>query len=57
MITKVEKSVTDCSLHGVCGGIAKHFGISSFIVRLIFVLFLPAGLIAYIVLANLSSPT
>ena len=33
---KLTKSSTDKALYGVCGGIAEFFGISSFIVRLIF---------------------
>ncbi|WP_438318582.1 PspC domain-containing protein [Sporosarcina sp. FA9] len=34
---KLMKSSTDKALYGVCGGIAEFFGISSFVVRLIFV--------------------
>ena len=33
---KLTKSSKDKALYGVCGGIAEFFGISSFIVRLIF---------------------
>ena len=36
MSQKLRKSSTDKVLCGVCGGIAEFFGISSFIVRLIF---------------------
>ncbi|SFC35196.1 phage shock protein C (PspC) family protein [Alkalibacterium subtropicum] len=48
---KLRKSSTDKSIHGVCGGIADFFGISSFAVRLIFI-FLPANVIIYAILAN-----
>ncbi|GEK91782.1 PspC domain-containing protein [Alkalibacterium kapii] len=48
---KLRKSSKDKALHGVCGGIAEFFGISSFGVRLIFI-FLPANVIVYIILAN-----
>lgn len=34
---KLMKSSKDKALYGVCGGIAEFFGISSFIVRLLFV--------------------
>ncbi|HZH62804.1 MAG TPA: PspC domain-containing protein [Metabacillus sp.] len=50
---KLRKSSIDKSLSGVCGRIAEFFGISSFIVRLIFILFLPATLLIYIILANM----
>ncbi len=53
MSIRIQKSATDRSFHGVCGGIAEYFGISSLIVRLPFILFIPAGLIIYIVLTNL----
>lgn len=36
MSKKLTRSSTDKALYGVCGGIAEFFGISSFIVRLIF---------------------
>lgn len=48
---KLTKSTKDRSLHGVCGGIAEYFGISSLGVRLIFI-FLPFNLLIYIILAN-----
>ncbi|MCA1060320.1 PspC domain-containing protein [Rossellomorea aquimaris] len=38
-------------ISGVCGGIAEFFDISSFGVRLIF-LILPANVLIYIILAN-----
>ena len=59
MNKKLRKSVTDKSISGVCGGIAEYFGISSFMVRLLFI-FLPANLLIYIILANMlpdSPPT
>ncbi|SES25258.1 phage shock protein C (PspC) family protein [Gracilibacillus ureilyticus] len=48
---KLKKSVTDRSLHGVCGGIAEYIGVSSFVVRVLF-LFIPGCLLIYIILAN-----
>ncbi|EKE30766.1 phage shock protein C, PspC [Salimicrobium jeotgali] len=36
MCHKLTKSSTDRELYGVCGGIAEYLGISSFIVRVIF---------------------
>ncbi|MDL4842342.1 PspC domain-containing protein [Aquibacillus rhizosphaerae] len=48
---KLRKSSTDKSISGVCGGIAEFTGISSFAVRLIFIL-LPANFLIYIILAN-----
>ncbi|WP_091485161.1 PspC domain-containing protein [Gracilibacillus orientalis] len=52
MNRKLRRSSTDNSLHGVCGGIAEYFGISSFLVRLLFLFCIPAGLVIYIILAN-----
>lgn len=52
---KLYKSRTDKKIAGVCGGLAKYFGISSTVVRLLFAIVFFAGggssLIAYIVLA------
>lgn len=48
---KIRKSHHDRSIAGVCGGIAEHLGVSSFMVRLFFV-FLPVNLLFYIILAN-----
>ncbi len=50
MSKKLERSSTDKAFMGVCGGIANFFGISSFIVRLIFFVF-PALSVVYIILA------
>lgn len=44
------KSSNDRSLTGVCGGIAEYLGVSSFVVRVIFI-FLPANLLIYIILS------
>lgn len=51
MKNKLRKSSTDKALAGICGGIAEFFGISSFIVRLIFLLTLSVSFWVYIVLA------
>lgn len=51
MQNKLRKSSTDKAIAGVCGGIAEYLGISSFGVRLIFIV-LPASLLIYIILAN-----
>ncbi|MBD1222082.1 PspC domain-containing protein [Virgibacillus halodenitrificans] len=51
MQNKLRKSSTDRSIAGVCGGIAEFFGISSFGVRILFII-LPANLLIYIILAN-----
>ena len=51
MRKKLTKSRIDKVFFGVCGGIADYFGISAFIVRLIFV-FASGGLVTlYIILA------
>ena len=49
---KLYKSRTDKKLDGVCGGIAKYFGIDSTAVRLLWVIlscFSGSGLLAYII--------
>ena len=38
MSQKLTRSLTDKVLYGVCGGIADLFGITPFVVRLIFFL-------------------
>ncbi|WP_091189200.1 PspC domain-containing protein [Paenibacillus catalpae] len=53
MNKKLTKSSFDKSISGVCGGIADYCNLSSLFVRLLFVLFVPANLIIYIILANL----
>ncbi|WP_333562469.1 PspC domain-containing protein, partial [Caldibacillus thermoamylovorans] len=52
MKKKLRRSSTDKSIHGVCGGIAEYIGISSLLVRLIFVLTSPISIFVYIILAN-----
>jgi phage shock protein C len=49
---KLRKSSTDKSIAGVCGGIAEYFGISSFGVRLIFILLPVANILIYLILVN-----
>lgn len=54
MEKKLYKSSTDKKLCGVCGGLAKYFGIDATIIRLAFVLlslFVGGGLLAYIICA------
>lgn len=54
MEKKLYKSVTDKKVCGVCGGLAKYFGIDATIIRLAFVLlslFVGGGLLAYIICA------
>lgn len=47
---KLTKSSTDKAIYGVCGGIAEFFGISSFIVRLIFLVTFSFSFWVYIIL-------
>ncbi|MFA9457885.1 PspC domain-containing protein [Halalkalibacter sp. AB-rgal2] len=51
MSQKLTKSSTDNVLFGICGGIANFFGISPFIVRVIFIFTASASLWIYILLA------
>ena len=54
MEKKLLRSETDKKLCGVCGGVAKYFGIDSTLVRLAwaaFTLFIGCGIIAYIIAA------
>ena len=54
MQKKLYKSETDKKLCGVCGGLAKYFGIDSTIVRLALVAFCllgGSGVLAYIICA------
>ncbi|ARK32621.1 PspC domain-containing protein [Halalkalibacter krulwichiae] len=46
---RLRRSSKDRALTGVCGGIAEYLGISSFVVRILF-LFVPANLLVYIIL-------
>jgi len=50
MNKQLKRSSNDRAFLGVCGGIADFLGISSFIVRFIFLLF-PASITVYVVLA------
>jgi phage shock protein PspC (stress-responsive transcriptional regulator) len=52
-INRLRRSLNDRWLGGVCGGMAKQFGIESWIVRLVFVaalLFAGFGLLPYVLL-------
>ena len=54
MQKKLYKSATDKKVCGVCGGLAKYFGIDSTFVRLatvLLTLFVGGGLLAYIIFA------
>ncbi|MBS4207427.1 PspC domain-containing protein [Bacillus sp. FJAT-50079] len=51
MLQKLTKSSTDKALLGICGGIANLFGISSFIVRLIFIFTSSVSIWVYLFLA------
>jgi len=54
MERKLYRSRSDRVVGGVCGGLARYFGIDSTIVRLIFVLLIFAnglGILAYIIMA------
>lgn len=54
MEKKLYKSVTDKKVCGVCGGLAKYFGIDATLVRLaalLLILFAGFGLLAYIIAA------
>jgi len=50
MSQKLRKSQFDKVFYGVCGGIAEFFGISSFIVRLIFFFTVPVSFWVYLIL-------
>ncbi|WP_458413256.1 PspC domain-containing protein [Schinkia sp. CFF1] len=47
---KLTKSSTDKALFGICGGIADFFGISSFIVRIMFLFTASVSIWVYIFL-------
>ena len=54
MQKKLYRSKTDKKMAGVCGGVAKYFGIDATIIRLIWALaifFVGSGLLLYIVCA------
>lgn len=48
---KLRRSSSDRVIAGVCGGIAEFFGISSFAVRVLFVVLGPLDFLLYIILA------
>ena len=50
---KLTRSISDCKICGVCGGIAEYLNIDSTVVRLIFALLAlsATGIIAYIICA------
>ena len=50
MSKKLRKSSTDKALYGVCGGISEFLGISSLIVRLIFIVTATVSVWIYILL-------
>ncbi|WP_079505053.1 PspC domain-containing protein [Mesobacillus jeotgali] len=52
MKNNFRKSSTDKSIAGVCGGIAEYFGISSLLVRLIFIFLPGANILIYLILVN-----
>ena len=52
MIKKLYRSVSDKQIAGVCGGLAKYFGIDSTVVRLVWaaaVILAGAGLLLYLI--------
>ncbi|MBO8155071.1 MAG: PspC domain-containing protein [Bacillaceae bacterium] len=50
MPKKLTKSPADRAIYGVCGGIAEFFGISSFVVRLVFLFTVSVSFWVYILL-------
>jgi phage shock protein C len=52
MDTQLSRSASDKMLGGVCGGLARYFGVDSTLVRLMFVLAVISGLspLIYIIL-------
>ena len=50
---KLTRSISDCKICGVCGGIGEFIGLDSTIIRLLFALFglSGTGIIAYIICA------
>lgn len=45
------RSTTDKALYGVCGGIAAYYGVSSLVIRVIFLMAQPGSTIIYALLA------
>ncbi|MGM0524116.1 MAG: PspC domain-containing protein [Bacillota bacterium] len=52
MSKQLKRSKTEKSIHGVCGGLANHFDVPPFLVRLLFIFTLPGSFLFYIILAN-----
>jgi phage shock protein C len=50
MDTRLVRSTSDRMIGGVCGGLARYFGIDATIVRLVFVLAVLSGLSPFIYL-------
>lgn len=50
MTQKLTRSSTDKAIYGVCGGLAEFFGLSSFIVRLLFLFTASVSVWVYIFL-------
>ena len=50
---KLTRSISDCKICGVCGGIGEFIGLDSTIIRLLFALFglSGTGIFAYIICA------
>ncbi|MBQ8143823.1 MAG: PspC domain-containing protein [Butyricicoccus sp.] len=50
---KLTRSISDCKICGVCGGIGEFIGLDSTIIRLLFALFglSGTGIVAYIICA------
>lgn len=52
MVKKLYRSVSDKQIAGVCGGLAKYFGVDSTVVRLVWaaaVILAGAGLLLYLI--------
>ena len=50
MDTQLERSESDKMLAGVCGGLARYFGIDAALVRLVFVLAVLSGVSPFVYL-------
>ncbi|WP_413381813.1 PspC domain-containing protein [Alkalihalobacillus sp. 1P02AB] len=52
MVMRLRKSYDDRVILGVCGGIAEYYNVSSFLVRILFIV-LPISLVAYVIMGLL----
>ncbi|WP_326938287.1 PspC domain-containing protein [Alkalihalobacillus alcalophilus] len=52
MVMRLRKSYDDRVILGVCGGIAEYYNVSSFLVRILFII-LPISLVAYVIMGLL----